>query len=95
MRDIMILDKIARVPVMMCFLLSAMTIQAAPVKWEISSLTFADGGSGSGYFVFDADTAAVSDWKIDVIGGTTPAASDSIQRKQLLRRHCCPARLDR
>jgi hypothetical protein len=71
MGDIMTLHNIARVPVMVCFLLSAMTIQAAPVKWEISGLTFADGGSGSGYFVFDADTAAVSDWEIDVAGGTT------------------------
>ena len=67
----MTLHNIARVPVMVCFLLSAMTIQAAPVKWEISGLTFTDGGSGSGYFVFDADTAAVSDWEIDVAGGTT------------------------
>ena len=67
----MTLHNIARVPVMVCFVLSAMTIQAAPVKWEISGLTFMDGGSGSGYFVFDADTAAVSDWEIDVAGGTT------------------------
>ena len=67
----MTLHNIARVPVMVCFLLSAMTIQAAPVKWEISGLIFDDGGSGSGYFVFDADTAAVSDWEIDVAGGTT------------------------
>ena len=71
MGDIMTLHNIARVPVMVCFLLSAMTIQATPVKWEISGLTFTDGGSGSGYFVFDADTAAVSDWEIDVAGGTT------------------------
>ena len=71
MGDIMTLHNIARVPVMVCFLLSAMTIQAAPVKWEISGLIFDDGGSGSGYFVFDADTAAVSDWEIDVAGGTT------------------------
>ena len=71
MGDIMTLHNIARVPVMVCFLLSAMTIQATPVKWEISGLIFDDGGSGSGYFVFDADTAAVSDWEIDVAGGTT------------------------
>ena len=76
-------------------LLSAMAVQTAPVKWEISGLTFADGGSGSGYFVFDADTAAVSDWKIDVTGGSTNrAASDSIQRKQLRRQHYCRRRLD-
>ena len=62
---------IARVLATVCFMLSAMAVQAAPVKWEISNLTFADGGSGSGYFVFDADTEAVSDWEVDVAGGTT------------------------
>ena len=67
----MTMHKIVRVPVMVCFMLSAMAVQTAPVKWEISGLTFADGGSGSGHFVFDADTEAVSDWGVDVAGGTT------------------------
>ena len=67
----MTMHNIVRVLVTVCFTLSAMAVQTAPVKWEISGLTFADGGSGSGYFVFDADTEAVSDWKIDVAGGST------------------------
>lgn len=61
----------AKVLVTVCCMLPAMAVQAAPVKWEISGLTFADGGSGSGHFVFDADTEAVSDWEVDVAGGTT------------------------
>ena len=35
-------------------------VQAVPVLWTLSDVTFDDGGTASGSFVFDADTVAFS-----------------------------------
>jgi hypothetical protein len=37
---------------------------SAPVVWQLQDLTFADGGSASGAFVYDAALGKVLDWNI-------------------------------
>lgn len=44
---------------------------AFPVTWTLSGVTFDDGGTASGYFVYDADNAAVLQASIAVAGGNT------------------------
>ena len=59
-------------------LLAAAPAHAAPVTWTLSGVVFDDGGTVAGYFVFDADTEAFSDWSLVVSGGnegTFPAAA--------------------
>ncbi|MEO8673266.1 MAG: hypothetical protein ABI411_18265 [Tahibacter sp.] len=51
-----------------CLLMSTLAA-AAPVKWTFSTATFDDGGTLSGYFVYDADTNAISDQAVSVAGG--------------------------
>ena len=52
-------------------LLYAANAFAFPVTWTLNGATFSDGGTASGYVVYDADTLLVSDWSIDVAGGNT------------------------
>jgi putative Ig domain-containing protein len=52
-------------------LLSAAEAFGFPVTWTFSGATFTDGGTASGFFVYDADAQLVSDWSIDVAGGDT------------------------
>jgi hypothetical protein len=42
-------------------------LQAGPVTWWLQDVSFEDGGTASGYFVFD--TNALTDWNISVSGG--------------------------
>jgi len=47
---------------------------AEPVTWTLSGVTFADGGTASGSFVYDADNPVpyvVLNWSISVAGGDT------------------------
>ncbi len=44
---------------------------AIPVTWTLSGVTFSDGGTASGSFVFDADTNTLSNWNVSVAGGNT------------------------
>jgi hypothetical protein len=44
---------------------------AFPVTWTLSGVTFTDGGTASGYFVYDADTNTFSEGSISVAGGNT------------------------
>ena len=46
---------------------------AIPVTWMLSGMTFDDGGTASGYFVYDADTDTLSASSISVAGGNTGA----------------------
>jgi len=46
---------------------------ATPVLWNLSGVTFADGGTASGSFTYDAATGTYSSWSISVVGGTTAA----------------------
>ncbi len=41
-----------------------------PVTWDLSHVTFNDGGSASGFFVFNADTHALTAWDISTTAGT-------------------------
>jgi hypothetical protein len=43
---------------------------ATPLLWNLSGVTFSDGGTASGSFTFDAATGIVSSWSISVVGGT-------------------------
>lgn len=52
-------------------LLCVANVFALPVTWTLSGVTFDDGGTASGYFVYDADTNNVSDGSISVAGGNT------------------------
>jgi hypothetical protein len=45
-------------------LICAAAAQASPVIWDLQGLTFSDGASGTGYFVFDADIRKFVDWNI-------------------------------
>lgn len=49
----------------------AATADAAPLRWVLSGVTFADGGIATGSFFFDADTSTVSNWNVSVSGGNT------------------------
>jgi len=49
--------------------ISTIPIQATPVMWALQNVTFSDGGTASGSFMFDADTNVVSSWNISVNGG--------------------------
>ncbi len=44
---------------------------AFPVTWTLNGVTFTDGGTASGYFVYDADTNTFSEGSISVAGGNT------------------------
>jgi len=42
---------------------------ATPVTWTLNDVAFADLGTATGSFVFDADTNIVNSWSISVAGG--------------------------
>lgn len=44
---------------------------AIPVTWTLSGVTFDDGGTLSGYFVYDADTSDFSQGTVSTAGGNT------------------------
>lgn len=48
---------------------------AAPVTWTIDSLLFDDGGTGSGTFVYDANTNSYSDISIVTTAGSVLGGS--------------------
>ena len=50
--------------------LTALPAVAGPVTWTVNG-TFADGGTVTGTFVFDAATLLVNSWNIAVAGGDT------------------------
>ena len=50
------------------------TAGAAPVVWSLSSVTFTDGASASGFFVYDADSHTVGDYSIGVTDGSGATA---------------------
>jgi hypothetical protein len=51
--------------------LCAGTANAVPVTWTLSGVTFTDGGTATGSFVYDADTDDLSTWSVSVAGGDT------------------------
>lgn len=46
---------------------------ATAVIWNLSNVTFDDGAKATGYFTFDADTDAVSDYSISTSAGALAA----------------------
>ena len=42
---------------------------ATPLTWTLNDVAFADLGTATGSFVFDADTNIVNSWSISVAGG--------------------------
>jgi hypothetical protein len=44
--------------------------EAAPLTWTVDGVTFNDGGSANGSFVYDADTGMYSDIAINTTAGT-------------------------
>jgi hypothetical protein len=46
---------------------------AVPVTWTLSGATFTDGGTASGYFVYDADTDTLSTFSVVTAAGNTVA----------------------
>ena len=42
---------------------------AVPVTWDLSGVTFNDGGTASGSFVFNADTDSFVSWSITATAG--------------------------
>ncbi len=59
----------AGVPLLILTMTSA---HAAPITWNLSSVTFNDGAAGSGYFVYDMITQSFSDWDLtSQAGGVT------------------------
>src|SRR5258708_17612531 len=53
---------------------------AAPVVWTLSGVTFSDGGTASGSFIFDADTNTYSSINVTTTTGSVrTGASYSVQ----------------
>jgi hypothetical protein len=51
------------------------TIFAVPVQWTFSGITFNDGGTASGTFVYDAATNTYSGINVTVTGGSLSSVS--------------------
>jgi hypothetical protein len=49
----------------------AATLNAAPLTWVLENAAFTDGGTATGWFVFDADTEQVLSYSILTSGGNT------------------------
>jgi hypothetical protein len=44
---------------------------AADIAWLLDGVTFTDGGTASGYFVYNADTGGFGDFSLSTSGGNT------------------------
>lgn len=47
-------------------------VQAIPLTWTLTDVTFDTGGTATGSFVYDADTNALSNWNIFTTAGDGP-----------------------
>ena len=54
----------------MAALLASTASYAGPLTWNLTDVTFDDGGTASGWFTYDADTNALSDWAITTTDGS-------------------------
>ena len=61
------------VRIIVCLFLMAGMALALPVTWNLQG-TFTDGGTLSGFFVFNADDNTVTNWDIFATAGTVLAA---------------------
>jgi PEP-CTERM motif len=65
------LRSLIAVPVLLVFLCAPSITSADPITWTLSGVTFDDGGTASGSFVFDATTSTLSSISIVTTAGTT------------------------
>ena len=49
-------------------LLLASSAMASPITWTLSDVSFAGGGTATGFLVADVDTSSISSWDINVTG---------------------------
>lgn len=55
----------------LALLLAPLFAAASPVEWKLSGVTFDDGGTAAGTFVFDVDTNKIISYNVAVSGGNT------------------------
>jgi len=65
------LSALIRVGICAILLISTISAEAAPLTWTLDGVTFPDGGSANGSFVFDADTNIYSNIAINTTTTTT------------------------
>jgi hypothetical protein len=49
--------------------LTSLSVGAVPIEWNLSSVTFEDGGIAEGSFIYDLESGLMFDWHISVLGG--------------------------
>jgi hypothetical protein len=60
-------------------LLWGQNANAAPILWTLDDVTFRDGGTASGSFIFDADTSIYSSIDVETTAGSTVLSGRSYQ----------------
>lgn len=63
--------------------------QAAPLQWTLKDVTFDDGGTATGSFVYDADSDTYSNVQLSTTAGSVGGASDF--RSKCVTPHCINA----
>jgi len=64
-------------------LAAALPAQAVPITWQLDGVTFSDGTSATGSFVYDADTSTGSLFNIVTTAGILPAFTYSPENSGL------------
>ncbi|MCX7099612.1 MAG: hypothetical protein NTV43_17095 [Methylococcales bacterium] len=54
-----------------CAAMGGWPAQASIIEWTLNNVTFSDGGTASGSFIWNSSTNAISTWTIQVSGGST------------------------
>jgi len=76
----------ASAAVALSFLAFIAIAQAAPLQWTLTDVTFDDGGTATGSFVYDADSNTYSNIALKTTAGTAGAAADF--RTKCTTAHC-------
>ena len=66
-------------------LIGSCLASGSPISWTLSGVTFNDGGSASGSFLYDANTDMFTNWNVSVTAGSALGAfsytpADSVVR---------------
>jgi len=56
--------------------LATVSVQATPLTWMLTGVTFVDGATASGSFVFDADTNIYLSWNITTTATVPPNSNN-------------------
>jgi len=62
---------------------AALPAQAIPITWHLDGVTFSDGATASGSFVYDADTGSGSLFNIVTTAGVLPAFTYDVENSGL------------